>query len=66
MKVNYFSDTDTLLVTFSDKKVAETRDLNENVIVDMDQNGGIVSITVEHAKKQTNVSEFTYQQISPQ
>ena len=31
MKVKYFQDTDTLLVDFSDRKIAETRDLNENV-----------------------------------
>ena len=27
MNVRYFPDTDTLLVTFSDRKIAETRDL---------------------------------------
>jgi uncharacterized protein YuzE len=61
MKVKYFTDTDTLLFNFSDKKIAETRDLNENVLVELDQNGLIVSMTIEHAKQQTDVSEFSYQ-----
>jgi uncharacterized protein YuzE len=61
MKVKYFSDTDTLLVDFSDRKVVETRDLNENVLVELDESGRVVSITIEHAKQQTDVAEFSYQ-----
>ena len=61
MKVKYFPGTDTLLVHFSDRKIAETRDLNENVLVELDQEGRVVSMTIEHAKQQTDVGEFTYQ-----
>jgi uncharacterized protein YuzE len=61
MKVKYFPDTDTLLVNFSDRKIAETRDLNENVLVELDESGHVVSMTIEHAKRQTDVGEFTYQ-----
>jgi len=64
MKVKYFPDTDTLLVNFSDRKIAETRDLNENVLVELDENGHVVSMTIEHAKQQTDISEFSYQ-LSP-
>jgi len=61
MKVKYFPDTDTLLVDFSDKKIAETRNLNENILVELDEAGCLVSMTIEHAKQQTDVSEFSYQ-----
>jgi uncharacterized protein YuzE len=61
MKVKYFPDTDTLLVNFSDKRIVETRDLNENVLMEFDDHGRVVSITIEHAKQQTDVTEFTYQ-----
>ena len=61
MKVKYFPDTDTLLVNFSDKKITETRDLNENVLVELDEEGRVVSMTIEHAKQQTDVGEFSYQ-----
>jgi uncharacterized protein YuzE len=61
MKVKYFPDTDTLLVNFSDKKIVETRDLNENVLVELDEEGRVVSMTIEHAKQQTDVGAFTYQ-----
>ena len=61
MKIKYFADSDTLLISFSDKKVVETCDLNENVLVELDDAGRIVSMTIEHAKQQTDVGEFSYQ-----
>ena len=61
MKVRYFPDTDTLLVSFSDRRIVETRDLSENVLVEFDEDGHVVSMTIEHAKQQTDVSEFSYQ-----
>jgi uncharacterized protein YuzE len=61
MRVKYFPDTDALLVNFSDKRIAETRDLNENTLIELDEHGHLVSMTIEHAKEQTNVTEFTYQ-----
>ena len=61
MDVRYFPDTDTLLVNFSDRKIARTQDLGENVLVEMDEEGRLVSMTIEHAKQQMNVTEFSYQ-----
>ena len=65
MKVTCFPDTDTLLINFSDKRIAETRDLNENILIELDKNGRLVSMTIEHAKKQTNVTEFSDQLATP-
>ncbi len=61
MKAKYFQDTDTLLLTFSDQEIVETYDLNEDVLVEIDKHGHVVSMTVEHAKQQTDVNEFSYQ-----
>ena len=61
MKVKYFPGIDTLLVAFSDKKIVETHDLNENVLVELDEDNRVVSMTIEHAKQQADVGEFSYQ-----
>ena len=37
--INYFPDTDTLLVTFSSGKVVDTRDLNEDILIELDEKG---------------------------
>jgi len=63
MKVTYFEDTDTLLVYFNDNKIVETKDLNENTIIELDADGKVVSMTIEHAKDQTEISSFSFNQV---
>ena len=60
MNTHYFTDTDTLLVELSAHEITETRDLNENTLVEFDATGKLLSMTIEHAKEQTNVNEFVF------
>jgi len=50
MKIRYFADTDTALIEFSSAPVVETREITENLYIDLDQDGNLVSMTIEHAK----------------
>ena len=63
MQIRYFQDTDTLLINFSDRKIVETKDLNDNVLIELDDNGNVVSMTMEHAKNFTEVFDFSFQQV---
>jgi len=63
MKIKHFVDTDTALVEFSEHAVSETREINENIYVDLDADGNLVSMTIEHASSQANINEVAYQQI---
>lgn len=60
MKIKYFSETDTALVEFSDKPVHETVEVNENILIDLDSSGSLVSMTIEHAKNQANLDELSF------
>ena len=64
MKVRYFADTDTLLIEFRDAQVAETRDLDENTLLDVDAHGNICSITVEHASERADAPHFSYEEVA--
>lgn len=64
MKVRYFTDTDTLLMQLRDAPVAETRDLDENTVLDLDAHGNICAITIEHASQRAGAPEFSYEQIT--
>jgi uncharacterized protein YuzE len=66
MKVKYFSDTDTAHVEFSDKEVYETKEISENIYIDVDEKGNIVNMTIEHAKASAQLWEFSYQEIANQ
>ena len=57
MKVRYFRDSDMLHIEFRAVPVAETRDLDNNVILDVDAHGNIYSITVEHASTRADAPD---------
>ncbi len=58
MDIKYFQDTDRLLVSFSDGGIVETRDVNENFLIELDADGKVVSVTIEHAGERVDVSRF--------
>jgi len=63
MKIKYFNDTDTALVEFTENQVKETQEISENVYIDIDEKGNLVSMTIEHAKTTARLPDISYQQI---
>ena len=59
MKVQYFPDTDTLYIEFRDRDIAQSKDLDENTVLDLDADGHVCAITVEHASERTDVHHLT-------
>ncbi len=64
MKIKYFEGTDTLYIEFRPAKVEETKDLDENTLLDLDQDGNICAITVEHASERADIPHFSFEQIA--
>jgi uncharacterized protein YuzE len=63
MKIKYFADTDTALIEFSAGPVEQTKEVTEDVYLDLDAEGALVSMTVEHAKERANISEVSFVQM---
>ncbi len=63
MKIRYFADTDTVLVECSNESILETKEISKNLYIDLDGNGNLVSMTIEHAKEMANISEVSYLQM---
>lgn len=63
MNVKYFKDTDTALLEFSNAVVDETREISENEYIDLDKNGNLVSMTIEHAATVANLPQVNLEQI---
>ena len=60
MKIKYFEDTDTALFELGAKTPSETRELSEDIYLDLDETGNVVSITVEHASIRSEMSEVSF------
>ena len=63
MKIKYFKDTDTALVEFNNKEVNETREISENIYIDLDAEGNLVSMTIEHANDKASLHELAFEQM---
>jgi len=64
MELKYFPDTDTLLINFSHKEIVETRDISENILIELDRDGQLVSMTIEWAKQCMDIETFSYENVA--
>ena len=64
MKIQYFEDTDTLYIEFLAAEIAETRDLDENTLIEFDAEGHVCALTMEHASRRTDAKHVTFEQIA--
>jgi uncharacterized protein YuzE len=64
MIIKYFQDTDTLYIELRSVEVAESRELDQNTVVDVDREGEICGITIEHARDRAGIPTRSFEQIS--
>ena len=50
-------------MVFKESEVDQTKDLDENTLIEFDAQGNLVSMTIEHARERADVGNFSYQQI---
>ncbi len=64
MKIKYFEDTDTLFIKLKNENSVETKELNENIYLELCSSGKVVGITVEHAKERSDGLDFSFEKIA--
>ncbi len=63
MKARYFEETDTLYFELRATEVTDTRDLDEDTILDYDAEGKVVGITLEHAKLRVGGEKVEFEMV---
>ena len=58
MKFQYYEDTDSLYIDLSEKKSTDSKEIAEGIVMDMDAEGNIVGIDIEHASQMVNLSKL--------
>ena len=59
MKIHYFDDTDTLYIEFRAAQVTTTQDLDDDTLLDLDDHGKVVAITMEHASERADIRNLS-------
>jgi uncharacterized protein YuzE len=63
MTIKYFRDTDTAILEFSDGPIKETREISENIYVDLDEDGNLISMTIEHANENASLPNVVVEEV---
>lgn len=64
MKVQYFADTDTLYIQFREQEIVDTRDLDENTLIEFDAHGNLCAMTIEHAQRRADLPAFSFEHVA--
>lgn len=64
MKLSYFKDTDTRYIELLGSDISESKDFDENTVLDVDAKGDVCAITFEHASQRTDVSHLIVEGIA--
>jgi uncharacterized protein YuzE len=63
MKLNYYSDTDSLYIALSQNPSAESNEVAEGVVLDFDADGRLVGIDIDNASHKLDLHELTAEHI---
>ena len=58
MKINYYSDTDSLYIDLSSKPSVDSEQICEGIVIDYDEEGNIVGIDIDNASKKVQLDEL--------
>lgn len=64
LKVRYFFGTDTLWIERRPSSTVETRDVDDDTLVEVDAAGSICAITIEHASHRADLSTFDFERVT--
>ena len=59
MKLNYYSDTDSLYINLSEQPSVESREISEGIVLDYDVAGNLVGIDIDNASQKVDLKKLT-------
>jgi uncharacterized protein YuzE len=58
MKLNYDQETDSLYIDLNSRPSADSREIQDGVVIDVDAKGRIVGIDIQHASEVLDLATF--------
>ena len=66
MNIKNFQDADILCIELRPAKATETKDLDENTLIELDSQDHVCGITIEHAQERAEIPKFSFEKIPAQ
>jgi uncharacterized protein YuzE len=58
MKLHYYPETDSLYIELSGASGVEAREIVEGLVVDLDANGDVVGLDIDHASRKLDLTRI--------
>ena len=58
MKFHYYAETDSLYIELSDKPSVDSQEMKPGIVLDLDKDGNLVGIDIDHASKKVNLTKL--------
>lgn len=58
MKFRYYPETDTLYISLHERESSEGKDIAPNVVIDLDADGRLIGIEIEHASETVDLTRL--------
>jgi uncharacterized protein YuzE len=59
MKLNYYSDTDSLYIDLYEQPNVESREVSEGIVFDYDATGNLLGIDIDNASRKVDLKKLT-------
>jgi uncharacterized protein YuzE len=59
MKLNYYSETDSLYIDLSEQPSVESREISQGIVLDYDAAGNLVGIDIDNASQKVELKKLT-------
>jgi uncharacterized protein YuzE len=63
MKIEYFPETDSLYIDLADRPGADTREIGDGIVLDVDEEGHPVGLDIDQASKHLDLGKLNLKRI---
>lgn len=63
MRIEYFPDTDSLYIDLAERPGADTREIAEGIVLDVDEHGRAVGLDIDQASKHLSLQKLNLKRL---
>ena len=63
MRIEYFPETDSLYIELSDRPGSDTREIEEGIVLDVDEQGRAVGLDIDQASKHLDLAKLSLRKL---
>lgn len=63
MRIEYYPETDSLYIDLADRPAADSREIEEGIVLDVDEHGRAVGLDIDQASKHMSLKKLNLKRL---